>query len=440
MIERMRSSLSEAARSLIDRKGVLFIVNHLVLAALALYLVLQLVLLEGANNKRNLAVRFTALTCVAIFGYLSLVLARRGNARLLPCFVALCIVAELVMRATGSFGVGNDILSRTPQPYFMFSGAPHGTLGTGDTQIRFNGEGFRIEGEISGEKPADEMRVFVIGGSTVLFGSPIANTIPGAIEAALRAGGLPQARAYNFGVAGFVSSQELALLVHRLVYLKPDLVIAYDGGNDLILPWIYDPRPGFPFNFLVWEDAIEKLSNTGNRSKTVASLAQDSALLQAIVGTTEWDIRSGRDSRRRQAGFAGEPWKRAIVDSYARNLAAMCRTARSEGVPFAAYFQPMLSYSKQTLDQRQVKMSGGAEMVEGVRDERRLVPAAVAGKMNPAEAGCRFGDVSNLFEDEPATFTDVIHIKDEANRVVARRIVDDLLSWNLLQSRAQSRR
>jgi lysophospholipase L1-like esterase len=433
----MRSGFLDATRSLFARKGVMFLVNHLVLAPLALYLVLQLALLEGTSNKRNLIVRFFALGCVAIFGYLSLVLGRRGNARLLPCFVAVCLAAELVMRATGSFGVGNEILARTPQPYFMFSGAPNGTLGTGDTQIRFNGEGFRIEGEISAAKPPGEFRVFVMGGSTVLFGSPVTNTIPGALEAALRGGGMPQARVYNFGVAAFVSNQELALLVHRLVYLNPDLVIAYDGGNDLVFPWIYDPRPSFPFNFLVWEEAIDKLSNTGDRSKTIASLAQDSVLLQALVGTTDWDIRSGRDSLRRKAAYPGEPWKRAIVDSYARNIAAMCRTARSEGVLFAAYFQPMLSYSEQKLDERQLKMSGGAEMVEGVRDERRLVPAAVAAKMNPAEAGCRFADVSDLFEDEPATFTDVIHVKDEANRVIARRIADELLSWNALQSRSR---
>lgn len=440
MIERARSSFIDAARSLVARKGALFVVNHLVLAPLALYLVLQLALLEGTDNKRNLIVRFFALGCVAIFGYLSLVLGRRGNACLLPCFVAACLAAELVMRATGWFGAGNEILARTPQPYFMFSGAPNGTLGTGDTQIRFNGEGFRIEGEISPAKPADEMRIFVLGGSTVLFGAPLANTVPGALEAALRAGGLPQARVYNFGVAGFVSSQELALLVHRLVYLNPDLVIAYDGGNDLVFPWVYDPRPGFPFNFLVWEEAINKISNAGSRSKSIASLAQDSALLQAVVGTTEWDIRSGRENLRRQSGFAGEPWKRAIVDSYARNIAAMCRTTRSEGVLFAAYFQPMLPYSKQRLDERQLKMSGGAEVVAGARDERGQVPAAVAAKMNPSQAGCRFGDVSSLFEDEPATFTDVIHVKDEANRVIARRIADELLSWNALQSRAQSRR
>jgi lysophospholipase L1-like esterase len=153
----------------------------------------------------------------------------------------------------------------------------------------------------------DEIRIFVVGGSTVLFGATLADSIPGAIETALHAEGLQAARVYNFGVAAFLSGQELSLLVHRLAYLQPDAVIAYDGGNDLISPWLYDPRPDYPFNFLVWEDAINKASNTGTRAKSIASLAQDSALLQALVGTTEWDVRAGRDGLRRNVGYGGGP-------------------------------------------------------------------------------------------------------------------------------------
>ena len=220
--------------------------------------------------------------------------------------------------------------------------------------------------------------------------------------------------------------------MHRLAYLQPDLVIAYDGGNDLISPWLYDPRPGYPFNFLVWEEALNKLSSTGTWSKTIAGLAQDSALLQALVGTTEWDIRAGRDGLRRAVGFGAEPWKRALVDSYASNIAAMCRVARANGLLFAAYFQPALPYS-QTLDRRQVEMSGGAEMVEGLREERRLVPAAISAQMNPAEAGCRFSDLSDLFQDAPATFTDVIHVTDAANQLIARRVVRELRVWDALR-------
>src|SRR5437660_2387128 len=173
--------IAEALRSFVARKGVLFPINHLVLAPIAVWLVLQIVLLEGVNNKRNLVVRFLALGCVAIFGYLSLVLGRRGNARLLPCLVAICLAAELLMRATGSYGIASDILSRYAQPYFMFSGPPNAALGDA-RQIRLNSQGFRIDGEVGVPKPADETRIFVVGGSTVLFGATPADSIPGAIE------------------------------------------------------------------------------------------------------------------------------------------------------------------------------------------------------------------------------------------------------------------
>ena len=93
------------SRSLFADKGVMFLINHVVLAPLAVWLVLQLIMLEGVNNKRNLVVRFLKLGSVAVFGYLSLVLGRRGNARLLPCFVAAGLADELLMRASGSYGI-----------------------------------------------------------------------------------------------------------------------------------------------------------------------------------------------------------------------------------------------------------------------------------------------------------------------------------------------
>jgi lysophospholipase L1-like esterase len=423
----MRLTATGRFRSRFADKGMMFLINHTVLAPLAVWLVLQLILLEGVNNKRNLVVRFLALGGVAVFGYLSLVLGRRGNARLLPCFVATCLAGELLMRASGSYGIAGDVLSRYPQPYFMFSGPPNGR-----GKIRFNSGGFRIDGEVGMPKPPDEIRIFVVGGSTVVQGTTLADSIPGVIETTLRADGWPRAHVYNFGVTSFLSGQELSLLVHRLAYLLPDLVIAYDGGNDLISPWLYDPRPGYPFNFLAWEEAINKVSNIGTGSKTIAGLTQDSALLQALAGTTEWDIRAGRADLRRAVGFAAEPWKRALVDAYATNIAAMCRIARANGLLFAAYFQPILAYSK-TLDGRQVEMSGGAEMVAGLREERRLVPAAISAQMNPAEAGCRFSDVSDLFEDAAAVFTDAIHVTDAANQRIARRIASELRAWNALR-------
>jgi hypothetical protein len=216
-------AISDLVHSVVARKGPLFLVNHLVLGPIAIWLAIEIAVADGFHRSPQFPARVIALGSIAIFGYLSLVLGRRGNARLLPCFLATGLVAEVLLRSLGPFGNPFGVELGAASPYFMFSGPsggsmvmpPQGGGSEADRLARFNTEGFRIEGEIPDPKPADELRIFVMGGSTVVFGAPLANTIPGAIESQLRANGLPQARVYNFGVLGFVSGQELSLLLLR---------------------------------------------------------------------------------------------------------------------------------------------------------------------------------------------------------------------------------
>jgi hypothetical protein len=436
----------EALRAFVARKGPMFVINHLVLAPIAFWLVWRIAHSSTTWEKPYLVVRLFALGIVAIFGYLSLVIGRRGNARLLLFFALAVVGAEFLVRAVGSYGVEvrNDRPWREPRPYFMFGGPSDGRTVTvlphmgGDTgrPVKLNSEGFRVEREIPNQKPPDELRIFVLGGSTVVGGHPLAATIPGVIEAHLRANGLPQARVYNFGVVSFISGQELALLVHRLIDLQPDVVVAYDGGNDMFSPWIYDPRPGYPFNYVTEEEALNTLSNAGGATKTIATISRDSALLQALLGTMDWLNRMGAriDVLRSAVNFKSESWKHALVDAYARNLTVMCRFARANNALFAGFFQPILPYSK-TLDGGQLAMSGGDEMVQALREQRVLALQAVAARFpEPSvEAGCRFSDLSGMLEDRPDVFGDVIHVGNAENELIGGRIADELRAWPALK-------
>jgi lysophospholipase L1-like esterase len=442
----------EAARALIARKGPLFLINQLVFGALGVWLLFTITRSSIVWERQYLYVRVIAFWYAVIFAYLSFVLERRGNARLLLHFAAACVAGEILLRAMGSYGVGikNDRPWREPRPYFMFGGPTDGRTvnllpqmdeGAGRA-IRLNAEGFRIEREIVNPKPADEIRIFVLGGSTVVGGRPVTATIPAVIEAHLKANGLPQARVYNFGVLSFVSGQELSLLVHRLIDLKPDLVIVYDGANDVLGPWFYDPRPGYPFNFVTEEEAMSTLSNAEGDAKTIASFARDSALVQALLGTTDWiDRMLIRLNRLRLAvNFGSAQWKEAIVAAYARNLTVMCRVARANGALFAGYFQSILAYSK-TLDSGQIATSGGDIMIQGLREQRALVPQAVAAQF-PApslKAGCRFGDLSGLLENDSAAFSDAAHVDNKSNQLIGRRIADDVLAWPTLRAKGGAR-
>ena len=184
-----------ALRSFIARKGPFFLVNHLILAPLAFWLVFKIAQAGLVYERSYQIVRLLILGCIAIFGYLSLLLGRRGNARLLLCFAGAYLAGEILLRTLGSFGIGarNDSLWREPRPYFMFGGPSDGRAVTllpqmGGGVVHLNAEGFRIEREIVIPKPTDELRIFVLGGSTVV-GGPYAATLPTIIETHLQAGG-----------------------------------------------------------------------------------------------------------------------------------------------------------------------------------------------------------------------------------------------------------
>ncbi|HEV2957917.1 MAG TPA: hypothetical protein VGX95_17520 [Xanthobacteraceae bacterium] len=447
---RIPATIAGAARAFIARKGPWFPINLLVFGALAVWLAFAIARSNGVFERPYLVVRVIALGYCIIFAYLSFVLERRGNARLLLHFAAACVCGEIVLRTMGSLGAGvkNDRPWREPRPYFMFGGPTDGRTvnllpamdeGAGRA-VRLNAEGFRIDREIVNPKPADELRIFFVGGSTVIGGRPVETTIPAVVEAQLHANGLPQARSYNFGVLSFVSGQELALLVHRLIDLKPDVVIAYDGGNDLYEPWVYDPRPGYPFNFVTEEEAMTALANAEGDAKTMTSLARDSALLQALLGTTDWLNRMTlRLDRLRHAVNYGTPqWKEAVADAYARNLTAMCRVARGNGTLFAGYFQPLLAYS-QPLDAHQAAATGGEATVRSLREQREMALRAIGAQFPApsAEAGCRFGDLSSVLENDAAAFTDAIHVDNKSNQMIGRRIAEDLLTWPAMRAKGR---
>jgi len=104
-------------------------------------------------------------------------------------------------------------------------------------------------------KAKGELRIFMLGGSTVAYGNP---PLPVYVEEELKRHGFHHVRVLNYGVISQNSSQELAHLVYHVLDSEPDMVIFYDGGNDIMDPLLYDPRPGYPLIF--WHMRIMSFS------------------------------------------------------------------------------------------------------------------------------------------------------------------------------------
>ena len=101
--------------------------------------------------------------------------------------------------------------------------------------ISINSLGFRGP-EFTADKPENTYRIFLVGGST-MFGSAAssdATTIPGYLQQLMNDETFDfNIQVINAGISGANSVTENKLIKEKLIGFDPDLIIMYDGVNDL---------------------------------------------------------------------------------------------------------------------------------------------------------------------------------------------------------------
>ncbi len=122
-----------------------------------------------------------------------------------------------------------------------------------------NADGFRIPSagyKLPKQKPAGQLRIAVLGGSLVELASTFEKTLPGSLKTLLQQK-YPgrDIEVINAGIQSCVSRQSIVQLLVTVVDYHPDIVILYDGGNDIGLPLTYESRPNYPYNFQTMEEA-----------------------------------------------------------------------------------------------------------------------------------------------------------------------------------------
>lgn len=124
-----------------------------------------------------------------------------------------------------------------------------------------NSHGFRGE-EIAIPKPPGKFRIAILGGSTTYgeFIEDNADTFPAQLQAVLRDEfGYHQVEVINAGVPGYTSWESVGNLAFRLLDHQPDLIIPYEGVNDvharLVHPRAY--RADNAGRRTLWSEPIE---------------------------------------------------------------------------------------------------------------------------------------------------------------------------------------
>jgi len=117
--------------------------------------------------------------------------------------------------------------------------------------ININNDGFRGS-EIQKEKSDDTYRIIMVGGSTT-FGFKILSdqyTIPAFLQEKFNQLNLDKrVEVINAGINGYNSNDELNLIKKKIVQYDPDLVIIFDGTNEIF----------FPYNGTIYAKDLEEL-------------------------------------------------------------------------------------------------------------------------------------------------------------------------------------
>ncbi len=333
-----------------------------------------------------------------------------------------------------------------------------------------NNAGFREPRDIPLEKPQDEYRIFLTGGSTA-FGlgatgttAPVVGyysieyreTISHMMEVILNATApIPgkRIRVYNTAVWGHAYQHDLIRYLTKLRLYKPDLVISLDGANEIPLisklseDWNYFHEAQYSailrqiFSYDRFGLASYLTLWLKNNTYLMASLWVGRDTMQELTGALRHHAAQSPNPEK-----APDPLEASVEQSSQladRNVGTVVRVLenyhsalKNDGVPHIFAVQPWLYLSKKNLHEKEKVVDQIGEMREcyGIPSDKmyRLLIDAITSSAKQKEFV--LVDFSNYFDDVSEwVFTDWCHLTAGANYLIAKELAN-VVKERLFQS------
>ena len=270
--------------------------------------------------------------------------------------------------------------------------------------VNINNYGFRGT-DIADTKQDGTYRIFVVGGSTTISLRAPADdkTHPGFLQELFNNSKLDfKVEVINAGTPSFTSSEELSVVKNKIVNLDPDMIVIYDGSNDLNLPYGYTP-PKTSFRSIITDGLNRYLPFWETIPVTYHILNQ--------IGNSEkshvFDS-STTDSK---------------VDLWQKNLTEICNIGNQENFDVVILLQPILGAGNKKLtdyEQQQYKIFEHEKVIDSYNK--------FANKLSFLEDHCtKSSDLRNIFDKyDGEIYFDNTHIKYQANEIVAKNIFNEI--------------
>ena len=268
--------------------------------------------------------------------------------------------------------------------------------------ININSYGFRSD-EFAREKLDNDYRIFVVGGSSTFGYGASSNekTIPGQLDKIFKN---KNVEIINAGIGGATSSEEKYLIENDILQLDPDMIIIFDGGNDVRYeqvglknyseikiknPYKFNNYKFYRTPFVIWENFL-RFNHDGLKSTEI-----------------------------------NESMNNKISTNWGNNMRDICKIAIENNIRMAIFIQPLLGYEK-PLSDHESKMFNGSkkEMSQNIKKLDSLIELSHNLKSDCPEVY----DLTNIFKNtsEPI-FLDDIHLNEKGNYIIAEKIYEKIL-------------
>ncbi len=352
-------------------------------------------------------------------------------------------------------------------------------VGNQESQFwQINPQGFRDRDAVPLVKPKDEIRIFILGGSTAFGygsrenGATISEQLEQRLEERLQQqktspqlykSDLPLVdkpkkqkspakpvkikpgnyRVINAAVPGYASGNELAQLALQVLKYKPDLIIVMDGYEDFMLPsnedatqvpelknYLEDRQTGF-------KGYINQLIEPIKNKSYLAKIAQERWLNSKQADEKADFILDEQTSKLVQHLPQNQKELQARIDRYVEHQKQMLNLSTASLVPLIVAMQPEITGrnpAQLTDTEGTITTELGRTYIERMRDE---YPALIEATQQLAQAfpqNLKAVDLYNLSEQYPSpSFIDPIHLNEAANQKVAEQLYYAISSFSKMQ-------
>lgn len=336
---------------------------------------------------------------------------------------------------------------RSWSPHYFLGFYPTPNHQTGEN--RHNSFGFRGR-EFTLSKPDNTYRIAALGGSTTYSQGvdDFEKSYPSLLEDYLRESGFEAVEVINAGASGWTSHQNLINLQFRVLPLLPDLIIVYQGFNDIQARFVYPSS-----SYVGDRSGSLRPFVQGIRMPGFAEYSTALRILGIRLGVTSSHAAIDWHLLRRPSSFVGDMFIQQVqIGTYPSGIFEEISAAEILANNPPAHFErntahmlALAGYNNVNIMLVTMAFDDDYHVSTGVTAKKFYTSDEYAFAMAQhneltRNIGAQFNtpvfDLAEIFPDEHTLFTDGLHMTEKGNRVRAQLIGDFVISQFSQEMRA----